>query len=576
MTAQEQAALVSSLKSYFGKLNDFQKFFFPGALKKAFRDPKTTNTEIINAAQKSTWFFHKWFFSGLRTFLASPGLNSKVNVAPTPAVAIQPANVTNTSPVSPIPVQASSIPQQNRTSVSPNGLPPAHSVPPLASTSSMPQQNTFSSSSTRLPPASRQYQSVPPLAPTSSMSQQNTISGSSIQVLRPAATPSYALPPAPFQPSVTPVIAPLTRSNMPLTLERIGDNQHFEYTGNLTITGGIGRNATVIVKNGSLIVQGGVGELSNVRLGNMSNQSIVTGRVIINGVSMGGDAHTVKIIGDVGEHAKINAPCADIDIQGNILRCAEIKTQSGNVAARNIATLATLHSMSGDIRVGDVALSARLKSMSGNIHAQDVSAGASLNTMSGDVRVRNDLGASLNTMSGDIFVNGERRIPAAHAVSRGDVSIPGISIVARGSSVIINGREINDLVRMNQYNDEPIVIRGPRPASVGLFAGAPVAAAVPTNNQRLLDIHFDMGRIPEEFCCIIMATVMTDPVYVEGIEQYVFDRSSILRHLERSETHPYTRQPITAADLLPQRDLQARINAFVDQAVNQSPAAPGL
>ncbi|GIL86984.1 hypothetical protein Vretimale_14189 [Volvox reticuliferus] len=67
-----------------------------------------------------------------------------------------------------------------------------------------------------------------------------------------------------------------------------------------------------------------------------------------------------------------------------------------------------------------------------------------------------------------------------------------------------------------------------------------------------------MGEdVPEEFLCAIMSTVMKDPVMLpSGV---VVDRPSILRHLLSDNTDPFSRLPLTEAQLVPVEDLAARI-----------------
>jgi hypothetical protein len=65
------------LKKYFDRLNAFDKFFFPKALKSALETTPLSNIDIIHAAFSSTWFFHVFFFpTGLRTFFHSDTIKS--------------------------------------------------------------------------------------------------------------------------------------------------------------------------------------------------------------------------------------------------------------------------------------------------------------------------------------------------------------------------------------------------------------------------------------------------------------------------------------------------------------------
>ena len=89
------------------------------------------------------------------------------------------------------------------------------------------------------------------------------------------------------------------------------------------------------------------------------------------------------------------------------------------------------------------------------------------------------------------------------------------------------------------------------------------------NEKILADIGFDSTKVPNEFCCSIGFTIMTDPVYARGLEQYQFERAWILRWLETTPTHPHTRQPLTQHDLISNDLLKSQISAFVDNAVHE-------
>ncbi|OGT38474.1 MAG: hypothetical protein A3F11_05050 [Gammaproteobacteria bacterium RIFCSPHIGHO2_12_FULL_37_14] len=64
---------------------------------------------------------------------------------------------------------------------------------------------------------------------------------------------------------------------MGITIDKINDNEHFEYKGDVRITGSIGHRATVIVKDGSLTVDGNVGDGVDIQMA----QSAGSGSVVI-------------------------------------------------------------------------------------------------------------------------------------------------------------------------------------------------------------------------------------------------------------------------------------------------------
>merc|ERR1712004_810889 len=62
---------------------------------------------------------------------------------------------------------------------------------------------------------------------------------------------------------------------------------------------------------------------------------------------------------------------------------------------------------------------------------------------------------------------------------------------------------------------------------------------------------------PEEFLCLIMDTLMTDPVVLPSGK--VVDRTSIAKHLLTNPTDPFNREPMTIGDVKPDENLKKRI-----------------
>ncbi|KAH7407687.1 ubiquitin elongating factor core-domain-containing protein [Cadophora sp. MPI-SDFR-AT-0126] len=71
----------------------------------------------------------------------------------------------------------------------------------------------------------------------------------------------------------------------------------------------------------------------------------------------------------------------------------------------------------------------------------------------------------------------------------------------------------------------------------------------------------DMGEPPEEFMDPLMATLMTDPVMLP-VSRTILDRSTIRSHLLSDPNDPYSRAPLKIEDVIPQPELQARIEAW--------------
>lgn len=65
---------------------------------------------------------------------------------------------------------------------------------------------------------------------------------------------------------------------------------------------------------------------------------------------------------------------------------------------------------------------------------------------------------------------------------------------------------------------------------------------------------------PDEFLCALTMEPMVDPVRLPSGN--VVERSAIARHMLSSPTDPYTRVPLTSAELEPLPELAERIRAF--------------
>ena len=71
----------------------------------------------------------------------------------------------------------------------------------------------------------------------------------------------------------------------------------------------------------------------------------------------------------------------------------------------------------------------------------------------------------------------------------------------------------------------------------------------------------DLGEIPDDFLDPIMCTLMTDPVLLPSGD--TMDRTNITRHLLTDETNPFTRQPLTVADLVDNETLKLEIEKWI-------------
>jgi STIP1 family protein 1 len=69
--------------------------------------------------------------------------------------------------------------------------------------------------------------------------------------------------------------------------------------------------------------------------------------------------------------------------------------------------------------------------------------------------------------------------------------------------------------------------------------------------------------VPDWLCCKITMDIMRDPVITpDGIS---YERQVLLAHLSKSQTDPFTRQPLTIADLRPNLGLKEAAGAFLKE-----------
>ncbi|KJR83983.1 ubiquitin conjugation factor E4 B [Sporothrix schenckii 1099-18] len=79
--------------------------------------------------------------------------------------------------------------------------------------------------------------------------------------------------------------------------------------------------------------------------------------------------------------------------------------------------------------------------------------------------------------------------------------------------------------------------------------------------KALLDqAETDLGEIPAEFEDPIMGDLMKDPVVLPS--RHIVDRSTIVQHLLSDPKDPFTRQPMTADDVVPATELKEKIDAW--------------
>lgn len=238
----------------------------------------------------------------------------------------------------------------------------------------------------------------------------------------------------------------------------IKDNEHFEYKGDVVVTGSIGKNATVIVQDGSLTVEGSIGSESYITLQAITQSvSITSGSFSIfrnNNVVIGGNNSFALVVkGNVDSSVKITSQNAEFTVDGSVGNNSSLKTHNGSINTGDIGTSVSVVTHNGDVRIGNMGASSTAKTSNGDLKAGNVESNSSVTSHNGDVKVLSaDKSAHLKTHNGDVYENGTKREKAPSQLgSSFMISIGGMSVISRGLSVgsgqiIVNGKDITDLV----------------------------------------------------------------------------------------------------------------------------------
>lgn len=84
--------------------------------------------------------------------------------------------------------------------------------------------------------------------------------------------------------------------------------------------------------------------------------------------------------------------------------------------------------------------------------------------------------------------------------------------------------------------------------------------------KQLMDqAELDLGEIPGEFEDPIMGDLMKDPVLLPS--KHIVDRSTIVQHLLSDAKDPFTRQPMTIEDAIPQVELKQQIEEWRNERI---------
>ncbi|KAH6613488.1 ubiquitin elongating factor core-domain-containing protein [Chaetomium tenue] len=93
-----------------------------------------------------------------------------------------------------------------------------------------------------------------------------------------------------------------------------------------------------------------------------------------------------------------------------------------------------------------------------------------------------------------------------------------------------------------------------------ILAWEVLAAQIESAKEALDRADLDYDDAPPEFEDPIMGILMSDPVVLPS--KHVVDRSTITQHLLSDPKDPYTRQPMSIEDVVPDTELQGRIEAW--------------
>jgi len=83
------------------------------------------------------------------------------------------------------------------------------------------------------------------------------------------------------------------------------------------------------------------------------------------------------------------------------------------------------------------------------------------------------------------------------------------------------------------------------------------------------NIEAILGDIPDKFLDPLMYTLMRDPVRLPAAnsKEYVMDRKVIERHLLNNPNNPFTRDPLTVEQLVPDPDLKKEIEKWIEEQI---------
>lgn len=256
---------------------------------------------------------------------------------------------------------------------------------------------------------------------------------------------------------------------MGITIDNIADNEYFEYKGDVRVKNSIGKNATVIIKDGSLTVDGNVDDATKINVIQEANNMVISSGVfVMNNITIGNmnglnvanvPNRNLHVQGNVGNGVHCESHNADFSVNGSVGNQCKFKTHSGDITTGNVGENTFLITHNGNVSTQNVGKQSSLKSHNGNIKAHHLDENTSATTHNGNVKVTQAAtSAVLKTVNGSVYENGvkcRKENARNHSVfSMGNMSVVGggsMNIASNGR-VVVNGVDVTDIVNGNNAN----------------------------------------------------------------------------------------------------------------------------
>jgi hypothetical protein len=162
-----------------------------------------------------------------------------------------------------------------------------------------------------------------------------------------------------------------------------------------------------------------------------------------------------------------------------------------------------------------------------------------------------------------------RTIPPTTSYGIVDLRTPLNPLLGLGTHVNL----IQDSIIYTDLN----AMLGPIPRTFWYIPSVPTRHATPEpspgpNSDALEGVNI---KIPEEYCCPLSFSIMTNPVYIQNDPTNKrFEAAWIRKWLNEHRSHPITRTNDIVADLIPDTELKKRIDEFVARARTPSQLRP--